>query len=145
MPRQIKGTVYINSKKEKLQEKSSTEQKLDMITSDTESVIFEIESVFPFQLYPDKLIIDRNKITIVRRELFFKRLFPVPLEDTQTVRVNRGLIFAALEVGVRGDERNPNPVTHLWPEDASKAEKYIMKLSTLKKENVELNRSVLRN
>jgi hypothetical protein len=61
------------------------------------------------------------------------------LEDIQTVRVNRGLLFAAMEVEVRGYETNPNPITHLWPEDASKAEKYIMTLTTLKKENVDVN------
>lgn len=149
----IKGTVFIKGKKVEESkpvkavvqssnhhvETADTElAKLDTLVEETESTIYEFSSVFPFQLFPDRVIIDKNKVTVVRKHLFFKRIFPILLEDIRTVRVNRGIIFAAMEFEVMGYDQGPEPVAHLWPEQAKKAEEYLLGLIKSKRERVNL-------
>ncbi len=119
--------------------------KLDALSHETESVIYELSSAFPFQIFPDKLIIDKNKVTVVRKSLLMKRIFPILMEDIQTVKVNRGPIFASLELEVRGFERNPSPTIFLWPEHASKAEQYILGLIKAKREGVDLTKLTVKD
>jgi len=112
-------------------------KKLDELVTETAKTIYEISSAFPFQLFPDKLIIDSNKITIVHKRLFFKHIFPIILRDLNTVKMSRGLVFAALSFEIRSYARNPAPITHLWPEQAAKAESIIIGLLSVKHEQVE--------
>src|SRR3989344_3628797 len=115
MPNSIKGTVYIHGKpqtKNEPKEEKAEIGKLKTLADETETVIYKASSVFPFQLFPDKIIIDKNKVSIIRKMLFFKRIFPILYEDIQTVKVNRGILLAAVEFEVRGYEQNPRPVLH---------------------------------
>lgn len=143
-PSDSSGTVYLDSNDNKQKtffskaSRAKESKKLDDIIEDSEEIIYEVSAVFPFDLFPDKIIIDKHKITIVRRALFFKRLFPIPLRDLQTVRLNRSLIFAALEFEIRGYNTNPQPVSFLWPAHALKAEKYILGLVHAVKSEVDL-------
>ncbi len=143
------GSVYIQkNNKAKITNKDLSRnevKKLDALSHGTESIIYEVSSVFPFQLFPDKLIIDKNKVTVVRKGLLMKRIFPILMEDIQTVKVNRGPIFASLELEVRGFEQNPNPTVFLWPEHATKAEKYILGLIKSKREGVDLTKLTVKD
>ena len=150
----IKGTVYIKSDPQQVNDQSKSEiavkkgkekakkeiKKLNTLAEETESVIYQLSSVFPFQIFPDKIIIDKNKVTIVRKELFFKRIFPMLVEDITTVKVSRGIFFASMEFELKGYERNPRPTTHFWPEHASKAEHYILGLIKAKRDKVDLTK-----
>jgi hypothetical protein len=140
----IHGTVHIARRlvkpREKTPEVKAEMVKLEKLTEETESVIYEISSVFPFQLFPDRLILDKNKLTVVRKDLLIKRIFPILIEDIMTVKVNRGPLFASIVLEARGYEMNPNPITFLKPEDASRAEKYILGLIKAKREGVDLSK-----
>src|SRR5687767_8473081 len=104
----IKGTIYIKKDTKTVDNVSAPAKeeikKLDVLTTETESVIYQVASVFPFQLFPDKIIVDKNKVTIVRKQLLYKRIFPILLEDIRTVKVTRGPFFASIEFEVSGYE-----------------------------------------
>ena len=115
------------------------EAKLRKLARESSHIIYETSSVFPFQLFPDKLVIDENKLTVVRKEIFFKRVYSIMYADILTVSVNRGILFAAMDFNVKRSA-NPRPITFLKPSEASLAKKYIMGLCEAKKENVDLSR-----
>lgn len=135
-------TVYVSNESERKQESSEESKKLTQLASETSDVIYEVRSVFPFQLFPDKLIIDTNKITIVRKELFFKRIIPISYEDLITVMVNRSIIFASIDFDVKRLDRSHNPrgITFLWPAKATIAKKYITGILTAKKAGVDFSK-----
>ncbi len=135
------GTIYINeSAKQTPKDRVKKEiKKLDKLVEGTEEIIYEISSVFPFQFFPDKIIIDKNKVTIVRKDIFFKRTFPMLIRDIKTVKVSRGFLFASIEFEIRGYEINPRPTNYLWPEQAIKAQQYILGLMSAKREGVDLS------
>jgi hypothetical protein len=116
------------------------EAKLKKLAKKSNHIIYEVSSVFPFQLFPDKLVIDENKITIVRKEIFFKRIYSVMFADILTVRVNRGILFAAIEFDVKRMDYHLRPLTYLKPKEASLAKKYIMGLCEAKRENIDLSK-----
>lgn len=141
-----KGTVYIKTESQKeaaqkeVAEVINEFDKLGKLIDKTNSVIYEISSTFPFQLFPDKLIIDENKVTIVRKELFFKRVFPIMYEDLITVKVNRSFIFAAMEFEIKRISKRPRPVSFLNPREATLAKKYIMGLIEAKNAKIDLSK-----
>lgn len=140
------GTVYIEAEtpKEAAQrevgEVIKEVDKLGKLIDKTNSVIYETSSVFPFQLFPDRVLVDENKVTIVRKELFFKRVFPIMYEDVLTVRVNRSFLFASMEFEVKRISKKPRPIAYLKPKEATMAKKYIMGLVEAKKANIDLSK-----
>ncbi len=134
------GTVYIKTVPDPQSEANEVAEKLGELVSKTNNIIYEISSVFPFQLFPDRIIVDENKVTIARKDLFFKRVFPLMYEDILTVRVNRGLIFAAMEFEIKRARLNPRPITYLWPKEAANAKKYIMGIIEAKKQKIDVSK-----
>ncbi len=128
------GTVYVNRQEESKSEARKEFKKLEKLVEKTNNVIYEISSTFPFQLFPDRIIIDENKVTLARKELFFKRTFPIMYDDIITVKVDRGILFAAIEFEIKRLEKSPRPINYLNPKEASTAKKYIMGLVEAKKQ-----------
>jgi len=54
-------------------------------------VLFEFETVFPFDVAPDKIVLDRFKISIIKKELLgSERITTIPLGGSMSVKVNTG-------------------------------------------------------
>lgn len=115
-------------------------KKLENLTSETEFVLHEVSAAFPFQLFPDKIVIDKSKITIVRNGLFYKRIIPIPIQDTLTVKMTRGILFAAIDFEIKGYETNPSSVTHLWGGEAFTALIYMLGLIQAFKNGIDLSK-----
>ncbi len=133
-----KGDVYIN--KDEIEENA---QKLDALAMESNSIIYEASSVFPFQLFPDKIVIDVNKITVDRRDFLFQRVYPILIEDVLTVRLDRGILFASLIFEVNKFIQIARPITYLKPHEAATARQYIMGLVQAKKAGIDLSKLTL--
>lgn len=138
------GTVYVN-RQEQNEAEPKTEakkelKKLEELVEKTKDIIYETSSVFPFRLFPDTVVVDENKVTLTRRDLFFKRTFPIMYEDIITVKVDRGILFAAMEFEIKRLDKKPRPITYLNPKEASTAKKYIMGLVEAKKAGINLSK-----
>ena len=127
------GTVYVDSTLNK------DSEKLDKLVKESNHTIYSLASTFPFQLFPDRIIIDENKITIARKELFFKRVFSILYNDILTIKVNRSFLFASIEFDVKRAREKPRPVVYLHPSEASLAKKYIIGLVQAKKAGVDFS------
>jgi hypothetical protein len=117
----------------------SEKRKIEKLVADSHKIIYELSSVFPFQLFPDHIIIDTNKVSVVRKQFLYKRAFPILLEDILTIKVSRSLFFASIEFEIRGFEQNPSILTYLWPSQASLAKQYIVGLMKARKDNIDLS------
>lgn len=54
-------------------------------------VLFEFETMFPFDIAPDKIVLDRFKISIIKKELLGnERITTIPLGGSMSVKVNTG-------------------------------------------------------
>lgn len=138
------GEIYINKSESSSPppptEKAREIKKLEKLVSGTQKLIYEVKSVWPFQLFPDRLIIDESKVTVVRRGLFYKRVIPITFDKLGTVKVNRSFLFASLEFDAKLFTHGPSAVTHLYPKEANMAKKYIIGLMQAVQAGIDLSK-----
>lgn len=99
--------------------------------NDKNKEIMRIRSVFPFDLFPNTIILQKNKIDIIHRPFFYtKQVFTVFINDIRTVKINSGPFFASLSFELKGmvDEQNPEPIHFLRKKSAQKLRKLALNL-----------------
>jgi len=122
------------------EEKSEVRDELDKLEKVTKKEIIEIRAVWPFDFFPDRLIIDLNTVSIIKRRLLSRYVFPVHIEDIKSVRDHWGPFFASIEIDIRGYEKNPPRIDFLSHGDATKARMYINALMDMRREKIELEK-----
>lgn len=121
--------------------KVDPEKQIDKLTKKAGKVLLKIKSVFPFDLFPDTLIVDENKVDIIYYKFFFeKNYFSALIKNINSVHVNTGILFASMTFELTGYESNPEPIKYLWVKDAIKARRIILGLISAAKENVDVSR-----
>lgn len=101
-------------------------------------IIYKARSAFPFQLFPDEIVVETDKITVIHRSLWFKTVSPIPLDNMMSVSVTRGILFASMSFEITGFETNPGDISHLWPSDAARAKRFIIGLIQARKQQIDL-------
>lgn len=127
------GTVFTSEKKDV--DSAPKTDKLSVLADLAQEVLFEAKSVYPYELFPDKITICLNRITITYVTPFSKDERPIPIEYLNTAHVTRGMFFASLSIETFGVEK-PNPIHHLRIDDARIARRYILALVECKKNGV---------
>lgn len=130
------GTVFNSENKDV--GSAPKNDKLSILADLAHEILFETKSVYPYELWPDKITICLNRIVITYVKPFSKDERPIPIEYLNTAHVTRGLFFASLSIETFGVER-PNPIQHLKIDDARMARRYILGLIECKKNGVNFN------
>lgn len=83
-------------------------------------ILANVQTVFPLTLFPSSVIVDRTKITIIKRDFFWSsHVVSLQIEDILNVTAGVGPLFGSLNIASRVmnsiDHFN---VHHLWREDA---------------------------
>ncbi len=114
---------------------------LERMLKSSDQVLYRCSSVFPFTLFPDTVIIDRNKVDIVHRRFFFsKSVFTTLIQDIRTVKVSSGPFFATLRIEIMTYEQNPPPVRFLPKEAAFEVRRVAMGLTAARRRGVKLDK-----
>lgn len=99
----------------------STQQLKQLAQADS-TPLLSFQSVFPFDLFPDRITIDRNKVTVIRHIFFFESMVQsVLIKDIMTVVVEQSLLFASLQIVDRMPTRHTLTVVKLPKEEARQA------------------------
>lgn len=62
-------------------------------------VLFTVRTVFPFDFFPDTIIVDRFKVQINKAFFFASyRVTTVPISETLNIKVTHGLFFAQVHI-----------------------------------------------
>ncbi len=106
---------------------------------ETDNVLLTISTVFPFTLFPDKLIITESKINLISQIFFFsKQIRSVLIKDIATVQAETSLLFGKLSIIDKNSKAPPTILTFLKNKDALEARRIIQGLILISRENVEL-------
>lgn len=139
--REILPASSLEAKKAKKKLTDLVEQKQKLQTlADQSNIIYRAKSVFPLQIFPDEIIVERDKVTIVHRTFAWKNVFPVLISNLNGVIATRSFFFASLSLELTGYENNPDDITHLWPEDAARVKRYILGLIHATKQGVDVSK-----
>ncbi len=104
-------------------------------------ILFQAQNVFPLDFFPDKIIIDENKIDIVYGLFFFSQeVFSIPYNRLSGATSSVGLFFGSLSIEIQGYEQNPPVLSKLWRQDAIRARRLLNGLVTAHRQGIDLSK-----
>lgn len=161
----IKGQIYSRTKKQtkthavnsdiniqaypSVQEKVYREEEigtaqdkiaLSRLETNTNRSLLSIKTVFPFDMLPNTITIDQNKVDIVIRNfLMAEEIHSLLITDIKTVTVSSSVLFASIFFELDGYEKNPPHIPYIWKREAIQAQSIIQGLITCSKEGVDIS------
>lgn len=131
---------HFDAIKDTVKDKEKAKKKFEDLVQRTTKILFEVKSTFPFDLFPDKLTIDVNKVNINLKEFFGTgRVHSVSIKDISDVFVDSGPIFSTLKIIDAGFIENTINVRHLKKKEALKARSIIQGLIVAQKQEIPLD------
>lgn len=118
----------------------SEEETLEEITAQSNQVLFKADTVFPFILFPDTIILDRMQLSIIHRPFFMTaKITSIRIEDILSAEVQVGPLFGSVRIVSRyfshefaeeessspTGQRVPSSIHYLWKRDALEVHKLI--------------------
>jgi hypothetical protein len=124
------------------QETSESEaEKFDAVVYGSSNVLFKTKAVFPFDFFPDQVIIDPNKVNLIRKSFFLtEKLHSIPIKNITDVYVQTAPIFASLHIMDNSVANNVIIVKYLWKKDAERVRRVIQGLMDAAKHEVDIHK-----
>lgn len=119
----------------------SEKQKLEELINKNALILYKTSTVFPFDLFPDTLIIYTDQISLITREFFFSgRTSNTPIEDLADVKLDVSIIFAKLSIVEKGAPGNLTDIRFLWRDQALKAHSILQGLIVGQKKKIDFSK-----
>ncbi|HSW97429.1 MAG TPA: hypothetical protein VLF89_06400 [Candidatus Saccharimonadales bacterium] len=121
-------------------------EKFEKLIKKSERVLLRIKAVFPFEFFPDSVVIDETKINIIHRIFFWTaEIQSIPIQHIQDVEVDTSVLFATLKIlptgfSVVSMTENWVKVNYLWRRDALRARRIIAGLLIASREGIDLTK-----
>jgi hypothetical protein len=132
-------TVINNSQDDK--EKREQVERLDKLVEQSNRVLLQCQTVFPFDIFPDTLIVDERKVNIIYKEFFLsENVHSVLIENIQDVQIEAGALFAKLTVIPSLYPDTMVSVEYLRKNDAFEARRLIQGIIACKREGIDLSK-----
>lgn len=103
-----------------LADKQKASEELTKVVNDSHEVLARATTVFPFTLFPDTVVLDRTKLTIIHRD-FFKvgEVISFRIEDILHITADVGPVFGSIQIVTRFyDQSKPYKVNYMWRHEA---------------------------
>ncbi len=115
--------------------------KFDSLVRGCKRMLYKLSAIFPFDLFPDEIIIDECKVSVVFREFFFSDdIHSINIEQIRDVDVETGPFFAKLQIVPDGYPSKPLIVRYLSKKQAYRARSIIQGLMVAKRNNIDLGK-----
>jgi hypothetical protein len=122
-PERLRGAVPVSPRAQnEYAAANESARQLTKAIGNAHEVLFSATAVFPLNLFPDTLTIDRAKLTVTQRT-FFKmgEVMSIRIEDILNVSANVGPFFGSVKINTRFfNENKLYVVNYLWRKDALK-------------------------
>lgn len=93
---------------------------LESLISQSHEVLVQASTVFPITLFPDTVVVDRMKVTIIKRDFFWSSdTMTFRIEDVLNAEVTVGPLFGSLIIASRVMSTTDHfRIDHFWRNDA---------------------------
>jgi hypothetical protein len=107
----------------------------------TKFELLRISSVFPFDFFPDTLVVTPEEVNIISKPFFYtEEVYPILIKDVRAVVLNKNLLFAQLTFDIQGIQVLQRQINFLWKEDAELARRLITGSMIVQKEKVDISK-----
>jgi len=94
-------------------------KRLMAVTLDSHDILFKANTIFPFTLFPDTVVVDREKVTFVSRYFFgTAKVTSIPIRDILSVEADIGPFFGSVHTSSRYFITVPHSINWLWRHNA---------------------------
>jgi hypothetical protein len=120
-------------------EKYEAERELAKAVGSSNEVLAQAGTIFPFTLFPDKVVIDRTQITIAHRSFFaVGDVTSIRIEDVLNVDAIVGPFFGSLKIYTRFfNTPKPYRINWLWRHDALRIKRILQGYLVASKKGVD--------
>lgn len=126
--------------KEFVKQEDLSQSKLQQMINKSDQVLFRLSTFFPFDFFPDDIIIDLEKVNIIIRYFFLaEQVHSVYIKDITDVVLETGPFFALLRIIDKDYTENSIDLHYLKKSEAIKARRIIQGLVIAHKEGVDLS------
>lgn len=117
------------------------QQKMQSLVKKTADLLLHVSTVFPFDLFPDDVTVDKNKITLTHRIFFWTgQVHSIPIEEVGDVIVESGPFFATLKVFHRRLPYVPVIVRYLSKRNARRIQELVQGLVLAEEDMVDVSK-----
>jgi hypothetical protein len=114
-------------------------QRLNRLTSDN-PVLFTLSSVFPLDMFPTKITVEKNKVSVVSQLFFFsQQVQSILIREISQVEVDVSLFFATLQIRDRVPNHPVLSIPNLKVREALRAQRIIQGLMTGLSQNIDIS------
>lgn len=101
-------------------QKDEPSETLQNIVEKSHEILAEATTIFPFKLFPDTVVVDRTKVTIIKRNFFWSEdVVSIRIEDVLNATSGVDLFFGSLNVSSRVmNSTDHYQIKFLWKRDA---------------------------
>ena len=101
-------------------------KRLMAVTLDSHDILFKANTVFPFTLFPDTVVVDREKVTFASRYFFATaKVTSIPIRDILSVEADIGPFFGSVHTSSRYFITVPHSINWLWRHDAIQLQRLV--------------------
>lgn len=124
-----------------IKEKTLQGEMFSDVVKRSHTIIYKTRTIFPFDFFPNDLIIDLTKVTLVTRNFFFSgQTQSVYIKDIMDVIIETGPFFSTLRIVDSGFVQNKLSVKYLTRKSATRAREVIEGLIAAAKAGVDMTK-----
>lgn len=117
------------------------DSKLKNLIAGSNRILLKVSTVFPFDFFPDDIIIDETKVTIIFRTFFWtERVHSIYVKDLSDVLVEVSPFFATLKLVDLGFKENSIDIPFLRKSQAIRARQIIQGLVISAKQGIDVTK-----
>jgi hypothetical protein len=118
-------------------EVDNNQASLDELVNKSNRVLLTVKTVFPFDFFPDTIVVDENKTTVIRRFFFASQaVYTIFIENIESITVTNSLFLAAVRVDARALHEISRTIKNLKKDDAARVKRIITGLVICRKEKI---------
>lgn len=122
------------------EEKKEQKDKFNELVQNSRRILFRAKNIFPFDLFPDEIVITNNKVDVITKEFFWSgRVHSISIPDITDVFLDSGPFFASLKIVDVGFVENSIDIKYLKKSDAQTARRIIQGLVVVEKEKIDVS------
>lgn len=131
---------FLHKASEKIDEKAQKLAELTKMVTRSNEILASATAVFPFNLFPDTVTLDRTKVTITKRTFFWSaEVLSIRIEDILNVSTGVGPFFGSLTIASRVMSTVDHfKIDYFWRKDAIKLKHMIQGYVIAQHNNIEV-------
>lgn len=120
------------------EEPKSAIEKLEGVVEKSQNILIKANAVFPFDLFPDSITVDRQKLTLVHRNFFVvKQTVSVQYGDIKNIQADIGPLFASLTITSEHFINNTQTIRFLPKKEALAIQQLVQGIIIANKEGID--------